>query len=285
MMEKPFNAKTMEIVHKYIDKLCKRMNESAKEVEEFREEMTTNLVSSINNWVSRGYTESEALDKALVNFGESSQIEIELKQLYRIKKIFSGSILKAAIALFLLGALIVGWFFMWNEILHYNVAKKTFDIVKQEMGTTEKPISNEMREKLEKSIAGSLSITSVVLRIQEERSKAPQEYPVSYHYPESLKLDIFNNIPFKENLFTYISGTGTSVSIPDTNKAVSIDLGLKLFSNVTFMVGVTLLFGYWVLFAIWASMDVYYRGSWKSSLGTFVLVAQRIRIRALHFCS
>ncbi|WP_410514227.1 permease prefix domain 1-containing protein [Paenibacillus sp. BR2-3] len=205
MTEQPFDAKTMEIVHKYIDRLCNRMNESPKEVEEFREEMSTNLLSSVNDWATRGYSESDALDKALENFGEPSQIETELKALYRIKKVFSGSILKAAIVLFLLGALIVGWFFMWNEMLHYEVAKKTFDIVKQEMGTMEQPVSNEMGEKLEKSIAGS-----------------------------------------------------------DTNKAVSIDLGMKLLSNVTFMVGITLLFGYWVLFAVWASMNVYYSGHGKS---------------------
>ncbi|MDT3428455.1 hypothetical protein J2Z22_004047 [Paenibacillus forsythiae] len=120
-----------------------------------------------------------------------------------------------------------------------------------------------MREKLKKRVASSWSITAVVLRIQEDKSKAPQEYPLAYHYPEKSKLDSLNNVPFKEGFFTNTVGTGTYVPIPGTNRAVSIDFGMKLFTDATFMAGVTLLFGYWVLFAVWASMNVYYRGHGK----------------------
>ncbi|WP_198027824.1 hypothetical protein, partial [Paenibacillus forsythiae] len=130
--------------------------------------MTANLLSSIEDWISRGYTEADALHKALENFGEPGQIETELKSLYRMKKVFSGSILTAAIALFLLGAVIVGGFFVWNELLHYEAAEKTFAIVEREMGTAENPVSQEMREKLKKRVASSWSITAVVLRIQED---------------------------------------------------------------------------------------------------------------------
>ncbi|MDT3429223.1 hypothetical protein J2Z22_004824, partial [Paenibacillus forsythiae] len=62
------------------------------------------------------------------------------------------------------------------------------------------PVSQEMREKLKKRVASSWSITAVVLRIQEDNSKAPQEYPLVYHYPEKSKLDALNNVPFKRPL-------------------------------------------------------------------------------------
>lgn len=264
MNEHTLNSTTVKIIHKHIDRLCMKMNESPQEIEDFREEMTSNLKSGVKEWVSRGYMESDAVQKALEHFGETSEIEEELQKLYRIKKIFSGNILRAAIALLLVGVLIVGWFPIWNEILHYEVAKKAFDIVKQEMGTAEQPIREEMRNELKHTIANSISITGVVLRIQDDISKAPQGYPVAYHYPEVQKLDRLNNISFKENLFTYVTSSGTSIAIPGTGKAVSIDLGVKMFNNVTFMIGITMLFGYWILFAVWASMNVYYRGHGKA---------------------
>jgi len=144
MKENLLGSTTIEIIHKYIDRLCIRMNESPKEVEDFREEMTSNLVSGVRDWVSKGYKESDAVKKAMDSFGEPNQIEEELTELYRIKKVFSGNILKSAILLFMLGTFIVGWFVMWNEVLHYEVAKNAFDIVRQEMGTEEQPVSEGM---------------------------------------------------------------------------------------------------------------------------------------------
>ncbi|WP_222125225.1 hypothetical protein [Paenibacillus xylanexedens] len=117
-----------------------------------------------------------------------------------------------------------------------------------------------MIKELEQYINKSTSITGVVLRIQEDRGAAPQDYPVHHKYPENLKLDKLNNIPNTEYIFTYIVTNGANILIPNTNKAISIYLGIHLFNDTTFMIGVTLLFGYWILFAVWASMNIYYKG-------------------------
>lgn len=262
MKERSLNSGTVEIIQNYINKLCTKMNESPQEVEEFREEMTTNLMSGVQEWMSRGYTESDAVYKALECFGETNQIEAELTELYRIKKVFSGNILKSAIVLFLLGSLTIGWYLIWNNSLHYEVAKNAFNIVEQEMGTAQQPVSDRMKEKLQDNIVESMSNVGVVLRVH-DKDKAPQEYPVEYSYPQNLKLDSLNNIPYEKNLLTYVTNSGTVVPIPGTNKSISIDLGVKLLNDVTFMIGITLLFGYWILFVVWASMNVYYRGHGK----------------------
>jgi hypothetical protein len=260
MSKTSLEAKNQKLIHKYIDRLCNKMNESPQEVNEFREEMIMNLTSSVEYWKSKGLGESEAVSKALNSFGEPQEIETELKTLYRIKKVFSGNILKSSIAMLFFGIIILGWFLYWNEIHHYDVANEAFEIVQQEVGTAENPISDTMIKELEQYINKSKSITGVILRIQEDRVIAPQDYPVQYKYPENLKLDKLNNIPSNEYIFTYIVPSGTNIFIPDTNKAISIDVGIHLFSDTTFMIGTTLLFGYWILFAVWASMNVYYGG-------------------------
>jgi hypothetical protein len=260
MSEQFLEPKNQKLIHKYVDRLCKKMNESPQEVEEFREEMIINLISSVSYWETKGLGESEAVNKALNSFGEPQEIETELRTLYRIKNVFSGNILKSSIAMLFCGVIILGWFLYWNEVRHYDVAEEAFAIVKQRVGTPEKPINDTMVQELEEFIDKSTSITGVVLRIQEDRSKAPQDYPVQYKFPENLRLDKLNNIPNNEYIFTYIVPSGTQVLIPDTNIAISIDVGIHLFKDTTFMIGVILLFGYWILFAIWASMNIYYKG-------------------------
>ncbi|WP_145321786.1 permease prefix domain 1-containing protein [Paenibacillus xylanexedens] len=93
MSEKSLEPKNQKLILKYINRLCKKMNESPQEVEEFREEMINNLTSSVKYWESKGLGESEAVSKALDSFGEPQEIETELKTLYRIKKVFSGNII------------------------------------------------------------------------------------------------------------------------------------------------------------------------------------------------
>ncbi|MCR8656080.1 permease prefix domain 1-containing protein [Paenibacillus endoradicis] len=272
-MSKPsLEANNQKLIHKYIDRLCNKMNESPQEVNEFREEMINNLMSSVKYWKSKGLGESEAVSKALNSFGEPQEIETELKTLYRIKKVFSGNILKSSIAMLFLGIIIVGWFLYWNELRHYDVADEAFEIVLQEVGTAENPISDTMIKELEQYINKSTSVSGVVLRIQEDTGIAPQDYPIQYKYPENLKLDKLNNIPNNEYIFTYIVPSGTNILIPGTNKAISIDVGIHLFNDTTFMIGIILLFGYWILFAVWASMNVYYKGHGRALLVVLFLL-------------
>lgn len=120
-----------------------------------------------------------------------------------------------------------------------------------------------MIKEIEQRIIKSSSLRGVVLRIH-DTDKVPQNYPVQYKYPENLKLDRLNNIPNHEYIFTYIVPSSTNIPIPSTNKAISIDLGIQMFNDTTFLIGVILLFGYWVLFAVWASMNVYYKGHGKA---------------------
>jgi len=263
MKENALGAETMGTIRKHIDRLCMRMNESPAEVEDFREEMTSNLVSGVKEWMSRGYKESDALQKALELFGEPSHIESELSKLYRIKKVFAGTILKASIVLLILGTFITGWVPVWNEGLQSVVAMQAFQIVRQELGAAEEPVSAEMKQKLEQKVASSISITGATLRIHDKGIITPND-PVVYRYPDDLKLDRLNNIPFEKHVFSYVATGGTSFPIPGTEKEMSIQVGMTLFTNTTFMLGITLLFGYWVLYAVWVSMNVYYRGHGKA---------------------
>jgi len=108
---------TLELIDKYVDGLCRKMNEPWDEIEDFREEMISNLTSSIRELMADGYSAHQAFKIAKERFGEPKDLEKELEELYRIKKIFARGLLISTTVIGALGALLILFSVVWHSWL------------------------------------------------------------------------------------------------------------------------------------------------------------------------
>lgn len=247
----------LEVINKFVDGLCKKMNEPLEEVEDFREEMTSNLVSSVREVMADGYSAREAVNTAIKRFGEPKDMERELEKLYRIKRVFAGGLLKTAIIFGVIGAMLVAFSAIWHGPVAGREIQGIVSVVRADIGNTENPITDKMKQEIKGKVGKSASIKAVRLQVR-LKGQSNVGKP-DYVYPENERLGpdgLF--IPQKGKLM-YTSVYGEGVPVPGTNQEINVEIRYNRAENI-YGFGLYVLFGYWILFAVWASLNAFYNG-------------------------
>lgn len=251
-------------IHKAVDILCHKLNEPHEIVNDFREEMTTNIMASVQELVQSGYSTEEAVAVAIERFGTPQNLVAELSELYRIRKVFAKGLLTVALLIGILGILCVSFYFIWNNALAPNGINRVSQQVQQNImiGNDQNTISEGIKPVLQKSIDGNPYLMGVGIRVI--TSDSPSRSPFQYVYPQSVDWLEVNGIFLNDfGYFTYGVPTERVWEIPGTNKQLFTQFLERRCTPDDLKIGQSFLFLYWGLFAAWGIMNVYYNRNFK----------------------
>ncbi|MDA8235741.1 MAG: permease prefix domain 1-containing protein [Clostridia bacterium] len=257
------DAGIMKIIEKYVDELCQRMDEPPEEIADFREEMTSNLASSVREFIDGGYSPRQAVELAIERFGDPRSLQEQLEELYRVKKVFATGLLKVAIAMAVIGMILFWSFQMWEN---YSLAHRSLEGIvanlSQYVGSPQKPITSEMTIEAIRIVEEMATVKAIGLRVipREKLGHTPiKKY--DYLYPAKQELDKYGFLAWEGGFWFNFRDMRSTVEIPGTNQVIEVHVKqMKMDVNGIPGVGILLIFGYWILFAAWASLNAFYNG-------------------------
>ena len=161
----------------YVDQLCRLMKEPAAEINDFREEMTANLISGALEHMQIGISEQQAVTMALSQFGEAREVKRELEKIYTVKRRFAAGVLRSALTLLVLSAICLGLIIgVWNERTVAKFTEDAYQMVEQELrtpGTTS--LSQPLQEKLKAWVEDTWGVKGIsVERAYYQKNASPR---------------------------------------------------------------------------------------------------------------
>lgn len=252
--ERMLSENALHRIGRQVEAMCRQLDEPEAVIREFREEMTGHLVLSAEELLAAGLAEDEALQQALERFGEPQRVMEELESLYRIRRNYANWLLKMAVVCGVVGLLVFGSFFAWNEGLSHLVVKQLNDELYEDasQGKIGTLITPELRDKLQAAVDDHLSVRSASAVIRDMK----QIEPFTFTYPAGLPFDSSGNVQREDGLFFYTLYTGAGIPAGEPGMILDVTLQQWLFSSGYFMLGYAFLFAYWVLFAAWGILNV-----------------------------
>ncbi|AYD39523.1 hypothetical protein D4Z93_02785 [Clostridium fermenticellae] len=120
----------MSKIDMYVDHICSNFNQSDKDIQILKEELKSNLKDEISELQNQGFSEQESLKITLSNFGEEKKFISEMNSIWTRKSEFTLKIIKAAIAIFIIGCIfvIVRLLFNGSSLIFQNFASLLFNI-------------------------------------------------------------------------------------------------------------------------------------------------------------
>lgn len=260
---------------RYVNRICRKMDVPASERKEFCEEITSNLLSSVEELMIEGHSEQEAVKIATEQFGELHNIETELKQVYKFKRGFARGVLRSAMVCLMLGIVFLGGIIaVWDDWLSETYPQDLFNFVNKEMfnpvyyGELPKGMSFEeakrqrIFDELEKKVDRTWGVDGVRVVINEQGEAK------NFTYAEN---DLARNLLNSKDLLGDDQNpwlwTSVRMQNPFTLDKDSLDnyevyVTVKYFKyDLFFVSGIMLLIGFWLLFAVWATINVYAQGN------------------------
>ncbi|AWB43235.1 hypothetical protein DCC85_02640 [Paenibacillus sp. CAA11] len=280
-------AESTRRITEYVDQLCKLMKEPAGEVNDFREEMTANLISGVLEHMQTGISEQQAVAMALSQFGEAGEVKRELEKIYSVKRRFATGVLRSAIILLVLSAICLGLIIgVWNERMVQKFAEDAYQLVEQESADpSNTALSQPLQDKLKAWVDNTWGVKGVSIE-QFDRPKAEPSRLFMYAADSdteqwlnfsSFYLEIKGGKPSRPEPNFFIKTTIRDIAsssaaeepvIDDHSFIVSV---AATYFNYTFFysLGLFLLGGYCLLFTVWAGFNAYYEG--KGNIGWIAL--------------
>ena len=252
------NEILLQKVDKYIDKLAFNLNENKDELNDFKEEMKSNLISSITELIQQGKSEQDAYQIAIDRFGKVEHLEKELNSLYNIKKVFIKWLLLLAITIGIIGIGVL----IFAEVINVGkingvTSNDIKNIVLKNIGNEDNFITDNMKKELELKVNQSKNITALGITIGDQNvDKLKRNY--IYVYPTNTTYDYYGNIATVKGFFNKSFSMGYKFKIPNTDKTMNIDINLTQINYVLYNVSYSLFLIYWVLFSVWASINIIY---------------------------
>jgi|GEM_PF-6567000 len=278
-------------ITEYVDQLCRLMKEPAAEINDFREEMTANLISGVLEHMHTGINEQQAVTMALSQFGEAGEVKRELEKIYTVKRRFAAGVLRSALTLLVLSAICLGLIIgVWNERTVAKFTEDAYQMVEQELstpGTTS--LSQPLQEKLKAWVEDTWGVKGIsVERAYYQKNASPRLFMYAADPEAEQWLNYFrsphmesegegDSLP-KSHFFIHTtilskaghghSATEQPQTIDENSFIVSV---ATTYFNYTFFysLGLFLIGGYCLLFTVWAGMNAYYEG--KGNIGWIAL--------------
>lgn len=273
---------TNQKIDAYVSQLCHGMVGAQDEIDDFREEMTSHLLNSVEELVGQGEPEEHAVQAAIDRFGELRAIKEELRHFYKIRHSFSVGILTMALTFLTLTVLSFGVFIgIWDEWVSDKYTRDAYQLVKKEVAvSTNETVSQNLGDKITKWVNGHWGVNGVAI-VANEFAKAKVPSKVIYavdkdteqhllHMTNLIPHDNTSNGSYKNSSFImqeYVNSYGYHPNTPDYDPKdypFLIYVAMDYFNYTFFYAfGCCALAGYWLMFALWASMNVYYDGRGK----------------------
>lgn len=257
------NIKTSPVVMKKIDSFVKKLSynldETAEEIKDFEEEMTSNLVSSFSELVDEGYSDDEALKLAFTKFGDTNYLRSELSKLYNIKNVYAKKLLKSSIIVGLISLLLFVSFVMWNSKIVPWIAEDTFKTIKNSLNEEADIHTEDFIKSMNDKVKNNIAIDAMTLEYSEDYTlNQAVKDRIIYKFPNDLELDHWGLNIEKQNFFMFsdifYSNRG-KYDLSDLNYNVA--LRINTLDHEFFRLAEILLVAYWVMFLIWSSLDIY----------------------------
>lgn len=248
----------LQNVDKHIDKLTSNLNENKDGLIDFKEEMKSNLISSITELVEQGQSEKDAYQIAIDRFGKVEQLEKELNSFYKIKKKFVKWILMLAICVGVLSIGIVTFVDVTNIGVISNATNNDIkNIILKNIGNKNDFVTDNMKKELISNVNNNKFIRAIGVSIGNNNvDKLKQNYV--FVYPLNTKYDDFGTIATKEGFFNRTFSHEEKFIIPNTDKTINIDINVTQIDYTLYNISYSLFLAYWVLFAVWASINIIY---------------------------
>lgn len=250
------NEILLQKVDKYIDKLAFNLNENKDELNDFKEEMKSNLISSIAELIHQGQSEQDAYQIAIERFGKVEYLEKELNSVYNIKKVFVKwlLILSITVGILSIGALI------FAEVVNVGKINGTTmndikNVILKNIGTQENFITENMKKELALKVSQSKNISALGITIGDNNvDKLRRNY--IFVFPTNTMYDYYGNIATVRGFFNKSFSGSEKFKIPNTDKTMCVDINVTQITYALYNVAYSLFLIYWVLFAVWASINI-----------------------------
>lgn len=246
-------------IDNFVKKLSRNIDADSIEINEFEEEMKSNLLCSFTDLLNEGYSESEALSIAFSKFGHIDYLKNDLRKLYNLKSIFSKILLRTTIVIGVISAVLFTTFFAWNFLFIPWHAENTFGDIKTEVEKTDDINDKEFKESIKSIVDRNPAIYSIA--IMEIEGTSPDDdptYKLLYRYPIPQSDDYWKSDVGKESFFIfkdeyYSSKSGFDLSGLNYHATLSLrNLDYNFLALAQILLAV-----YWTLFSVWGALKIY----------------------------
>jgi len=269
------NEEVIKKVKKFIAGLTYKLDKSNEEVIDFIEETKSNILSSIQDLVSKGHTADDAFKIVVKEFGDIETLQYELNTMYKVRKTIRKSLLALSIVFLIIGCSLFAYGYSYQKHIESIYNNTLLNPVLNEIGTIEKPISDAMKNKVKSIVANNSFVeaggifASKLTRLSEDKSvyeetqpyKNDKNFRFAYLYPSSLQTDNNKYFSDKEGLiFNHKADEIYYFPFPytntDTDIAISIVYRIKNISKFYYYLCFGMCLVYWMVFALWAGLNI-----------------------------
>lgn len=250
----------MKQIEDFVESLYRNVNGNKEEIQELKAEMRNHLLEAVHELKAEGKTEKEAIQIAIERFGAEKELRLVVGQLFKVQKIFSKSVLIAAIAMILLTTLIYG-IVMTTEKHKFNQNDQVVSQILSTLGDYVE-VPSQLKMDIQEIVNQNTRITGIRIYDHETlRNSTNDEYvePKISVREEGL-FNFWNNI----GLLNY---AGYSAS----NDKWNVIIEYKSYEGTGIILLLFGIVGYWILFTIWAITYAYHHG--RLNAGWIILFA------------
>lgn len=251
------SASTVNQINDYVRKLSYGYINSSGEIEDFKEEIRSNLIISIKDLVARGYHEEEALKISLDRLGDVKNIRHDLKGIYKLKFLFGKWLFKIAIVLGVLGLLIQVGLYNWAQYKMRLEVTDIFNRVHSNIGSGDVIVTQDMRDSLEIAIRSSTFIDAI--GIQNHVKTASEKVEFMYVYPQDTKINDTQLSNTRTGLILQNASWNNAVYIPNSDASIFVMLKVVFIREFVFTLAKWMLILYWALFALDFAINIIYQ--------------------------
>ena len=225
----------MKKIDQYVDSIYKDVAGDKQEIEEFKQEMRSHLIESVEELKAKGKTENEAIDTAIENFGGKNHLLKGLSEFFKVQKKFTYYVFSFTLIFLLLGVLFFG-----SSTLKVKTIAREIEAMEQEKDTIMNETFKVLSESKEVTEENRNQLWNVFNKYKEELNVLAV-IPVSRSNAwlkenERVKDNPTNSSPIAYNKAELVMGN--EGEIEDKNHIVpsSYDLGTVIQANDSWIV-------------------------------------------------
>lgn len=236
----------MTRIETYISSVYKNVKGNQNEIEDLKQDMRNHLLQTAEELKAEGKSEEESIEIAISRFGERSQVENELAEIFKVQRKFATTLLIVSLVSILLSVICFISYKAIDGKFTLKVPQSLITSVEYKLNTGE-TISSEEVNRLLKEYKKQFRYVAIY---KENNVNSPDVI-----YPSNFSLEEVQND--ESTLTTYV----TSPNGDNWRVKYGFDIeGFNLGSGPILLNSAIILFVvYWLLFGIWCVINAYHR--------------------------
>ncbi|GEM_PF-1765314 len=241
----------MKRINKAVDSMCETVGDTVKDTQDFREEITRNLVQSMKDLLNEGHDPERAYALTLERFGDfRDDPEIIMK------KKGNRMLLCCAIFMFIVGTVLILMYQFQNQRVTTGLEQFKSKLISyynnenQDL-STDLVVSRDIQMMAEDWIDEHPYAKEVFLKIQANSQQPTPKF--MYEYPHFGYKDNISAFPLRNNHFQSDTVNGFIISSDNNEYILEGQLVIRSYKPVFVLYGAYFLIGYWLIFVLWFS--------------------------------